>query len=316
MGLSDNERHSKVIWSVHNLTKLSEGLVGEGYWHGKNPYLAIKELLQQMWSILLSNSRNNSFWLLGSDESVESDNNSLWSTALYHNIKYCFNPNTENDAIEKLKEKKRNSSEDYLYNYVGEQFKIVELLNGDNRIVQEIKPWIENIQYATNRYSDETSKGYASLNELVSKIQGYMFSIWEAEKGFSKAWLIREIAILLAGPTSLVKIEKADALQQWVNKHCIHHNIKSNLKNLEIHKLKEILSSLTKNHTLKNRCRIMISIVGSDVYKYKKQYEPFRELAKSIGINVVIKVVKKVKQESEYVQEREYYRQDLLAVNK
>lgn len=313
MSLSNSERNNKIIWSVNRLTILASQLEENendyfddgGFNVISNPFIKLKNNINKLWSVLLSSKGNAGFWLLGSDENVEADNNSLWSIALYNNIKNCSKPIQNKDSI---------IEEEYIYDCQKEQFQIEDLLSPRNKVVYEIYKWLQNINYATNRYKDSLSEEYKEVNSLVSTCVGIIFNIFYIEKQFTVVWLKHEIAKILIGKTWKVKVTEADSIQLFINKHAEHHTIKSyRHPQYEIKDLKNILSSLTQDNSLRNRCKVLIHIVGSKVGKYAYQAKDLKILAESF--NIEWKVVKVKKQTiNEYKADRLFYREDLLDI--
>lgn len=307
MGLSDQERHTKVIWSIYHLTQLADEITKEGYWDGKNPYIEIQKLIRKMWPIQLGGKGNNGFWLIGSDEDVSWDNTTLFSTALYSQIK------DEGDSLEDMiaegRKKREQSGEKYLYDCT-EVLNMEHLLTGNNAVIYKMKQWLENLQYASNRYEDEVSEQYKALNEIVAQCMGQMFKIWQKEE-WAKTWLLSEICKLLVGNTYAVKVKDADIVNQYINKTSAHHDITAGLL-MTIPELKEILLLLTEENSIKNRIQALIKIAGKRIGKYKHNAEPLQKMAKEYGVIWKIEKVKKETEKSEYQENKEYYRKALL----
>ena len=312
MGLSDSERTRKVIWSVHHLTNMANELVEQDgdYFDGNpNPYLQLRDHLLELWPILLAGKGNNGFWLFGSNDNVESELNTLWSLALSNKIMSC---GPDEDLIPGRK--KRDPAE-YIYDCLGEQFGIEKLLPRRDAIVFRVYEILQQIQYAANRYKDQLSEQYLEVNRLVAKALGTIFYIFNEADSFTIAWLKNEIAELLIGKTHLVKKVDADIVQSYIDKNNEHHTIKSYRPHGDqIFELKKILADLTVDHSVKGRVKALVKMTVHHAERYSKIMNQLKELADSVNVKIPKVKAKKKDETSEYQEERDFYRKNLLGI--
>ncbi len=316
MGLSNWERNKKVIWSIHHIHNLIHEIkkCEDDYFESTNPYVKLRQYLDKLWPVLLAGRRNGGFWLIGSDDSVQEDNDTIWSTAICANIKDCDAP--EDEDVRAVKAKIEAEEDLCICDCQSDYFKIEDFLSPRNAAVYNIYNLLQNIQYATNRYDDTLSEQYAEMNNLIADCMGAIFSILVEEKEFTVAYLKHEIAKILVGSTYRVKKEDADAVQMLVDKYYLHQEISSYKPDCapcyEVYYLKLILKSLTICGSLKNRMGILLFMVGKNMAKYHAK--SVTEAAKSVGIIWQINKVPKEK-DTDREETTKFYRNDLLGID-
>lgn len=204
MGLSHDERMSKMFWAVHHLNDLGQKLPDKCY---PTDFARLKSLCDQAWHAFIGNKGNGGHWLLGSSagNNIGKPDNP-WAVALTHHFE-VDQADTSDDwrakALE-AQEKAYKDAEDQDMvdppqdDDVNETISIASLLGKDERStglseVFRIYATTENLIYALRRYDDELLGGFDSLNKLVSDIQGACFEVFAEHDIFAKAYLLHTI---------------------------------------------------------------------------------------------------------------------------
>lgn len=314
MGLSDKERHEKILWSVHRLTLLGKEIDVKDTtinYNCRDAYIGIQNEIATMWPILLSGKGNSAFWLLGSNYSIEADSSTMWSIVMYDKIKNAGKTDEWGDIIEQRRTKDKKQ---YIYDCISNHLEIESLLHGQHKIIYKISEWLENIMYAANRYQDVLSEQYYRLTECVAMCKGHIFHIWTEEDQYPKAWLVNEISKLLLKNTAWVEIEKADDIQRLVHNHNIHHTI-AGMQRESIEYLREILKRLTVDNSDKNRLQVLLDIIaGKEILIPKKKTDILATCKKYRIKWIPVEVKKDNESLSNYQESREWYRKDLLGI--
>lgn len=315
MGLSNWERNQKIIWAVSNITKLGKQ-INEKEYPFEN-YIELKTQCDKLWYEMWGKGGNGLFWLFGADEEVKSDGESIWSMALYDKIKLC-------NIEEKKKEKEFEKS------ILDEFFSIPHILStisARDGKVYEIYLWIQQIQYAVNRYQDELSEAYVGVMKICSKIYGLCFVIFNETTEFALAYILNKISILLYTNYNQYKPETWDEVTKFLISNHAHHDIRNPFKYGSYDKLREaknLWKSLYEDNSLQNRmyCYLVISgnefshhwkkvleIVSSNKWDEKK----FVELKEQ---NIKNKKEKEEQNSKNWKEDKEFYVKEILSIEK
>ena len=181
MGLSNEERYKKIVWSIHNIEQELKYL--------KDTYDSsdIKKYSGKLWPAFLNQSGNSAFWITGG--TLDSDcleGCDLISTAF------------EAHMVKLLDEKNKQKGEfvwESKDDYLEKSIHIESLISGDGiaRNMVIIWKWIEAFLYATNRYHDEMSKSLTPIKDIISNMQGDLFTIFSRDEKYFKAYLMNRI---------------------------------------------------------------------------------------------------------------------------
>lgn len=209
MGLSNEERYKKIVWSAKHLEDELK-LLKEDY-HTK----PLKKYSGKIWPALLNKTGNSGFWLFGGSF----DNNKfggcdLISTALEVHVSELISQH----------EKEKNPwysepKDDFVENSIQ-----IENIVGDKdsaRNVLIIWKWIENFLYAVNRYDDQLSEDFTPLKDIIANLQGDLFSIISSDRGYLDAYLMSKI---LEKCVDLYDDE--NILTKAIREMHLHHNFK------------------------------------------------------------------------------------------
>jgi len=189
MGLSDQERIEKMLWSCRKITTLGADLRVEITNDYDDKFKRLADKIEEIWPAMLNGESNGIHWLLGSSATnkIESTT-SIWGCAIaYH----CEKERRKHDLF---------SSDDLLdFDPMHELLSITSLLRSDDldgkmlAIVYEIFAWTEEMTYALRRYDDELNSRFEKMSSLISTIQGMCFDIFSSYNAFAKAYLANEI---------------------------------------------------------------------------------------------------------------------------
>lgn len=216
MGLSNEERFSKVVWSIHHILD-AVGNIHEKYSYGK-----LKNLCENIWPTFLGKQSNSSFWLFGGDmDNRYMSGKSLISIA-FEKHSFDIKPNREEELERREEEKnipfhERFSSKES----VNDKLTMQSLINDEELAnVLRINDYVENAIYALQRYDDEFSEQFEEFNVLIRKIQGELFEIFQKDQSFYKVWLLHNII------DKCVNVYDNDLIAKWIVKENIHHDLR------------------------------------------------------------------------------------------
>lgn len=266
MGLSNDERYTKIIFSINKIVSLSKELDKSN----------IKELCEKLWFSFLQNESNNAFWLFGS----ETQNPNVNKSTLFGAAICCHIP-----TIQK-KRKKFEDKTDYnehleSMEIILERTNSISLLDRSgfkqNALILEIFIHTENISYALCRYDDKFSNTYTTLNKTIRDIQGECFNEFSLCREFAQAQMLESLV------RKIYTYTKDDLVNQWWEEQNLHHNIV-----IRCNKYNEIYS-LFKNFQFKtlsifDRIKLTLILVGSK-YHYQHQHLKLIEMIKSYNEN-------------------------------
>jgi len=262
MGLSNWERHHKIVWGIRSLTQLGKKINTRKLAEDLGPdfsddsFLRIRRICLGLWGTFFAHKGNSGFWIEGSKEEVRSDGETIWEIALADNIKGCLKPDSDMNEADKVY-KKIEKRKDSKFNAFDGFLDIEGILEGNNKTVYEIYKWCQQIQYAANRYKDDFSVKYKPVMDEVNSIMGEIFNIFHMEHEFAEAYMLNKICKnLYTEKYSWAGANKCDAVTKFLDEHHLHHDLRTSYKDFYAHKmhyLKQALKSLTEDDSLQNR---------------------------------------------------------------
>lgn len=216
MGLSDEERITKIYYSILRITEHADKInpEAEGAYGYKDHLKKLKDFSTQLWPAIQSAKGNGLYWLMGPDDEVRSFHTTVWSLGLSNHIERAQKP------------KEKHPKKDWVYDPINKGSLSVKSLIGPNlAAVKNVHDWLQNIQYAANRYADELSEGLKDLRDLVARMIGEVFAIYNAEPRFASAWLLNEIAQKLYGNISYKLRKDVDDVTKLMLDQNSHHDM-------------------------------------------------------------------------------------------
>jgi hypothetical protein len=217
MGLSNQERYSKILWSVKNIENLLSGL--KGYSTEK-----LQKFQGKLWPALLNGDSNSSFWLCGGGfDSDDFSNGGFLCEAL------SANKPEEEESWFRRDER----------NYIENNLKLSHILGGINSekgAVVEIYQWVEHFYYAANRYQDEFSTGMSDIKNLISNLKGELFSIISGDEDYLRGYLLQKIL------EKCIDVYDDDCpLTKLINKEYLFHHFQ--LQEAPFHDVKDLMEA-------------------------------------------------------------------------
>lgn len=273
MGLSDEERLSKMVWAINALSRLGRELKDldrDELPHDSNVSL-ISDYTDQLWHAYLGGDSNGAFWLLGGDHNNPvTQEGAPWSTAIMYQ---CETNRPRVDGVvtwEELSSKEFNPFRGFL--------DVPGLLPKTyQKKVYEIYGWTEQLSYALRRYKDALSDRYGELNKLISDIQGACFDIFAKDTGFGKAYVANRLF------EELYRDEKAKKVLKELN---THHDLGSRIRSTTC-SLTEIIAwdrwRLEHKKTTQNTLVLALRICGSH-FHYDHQFKKMVDLTRKMDV--------------------------------
>lgn len=235
MGLSNEERFSRMVWTAHHITEETEQLRSVQDDSGYDGVLRVRRLCDQVWPALLGGTNNSLHWLLGS--SVVNDlkeGEGPWAIALcahfredgwleeagrrrrehYQELSDAERDRTGDPAREDQEDE--DSSVDGLLGALQDQYDPPGLQE-----VYRIFAHTETMVYALRRYGDEFRKKFSQLDELISNLQGACFAVFATSAQYAKAYLLSQILSELRQDFRLVsnKMAWCRRVSDWLKQH-------------------------------------------------------------------------------------------------
>jgi hypothetical protein len=261
MGLSNEERYSKILWTVKNIEdKLAE--LKKDYSNDK-----LKSFSGKLWPALLNNDSNGGFWLFGGGFSKTEFEGGFLCEAL---------------SVHKPAEKDPFFSSEK--NYIESNLHLPSIIgdyNSTESTLVEIYQWIENFYYAANRYKDEFSEAMPELKNLIANLKGELFNTISRDPIYLRGYLLYQIF------SKCIEIyDKECPLTKLIDENYLFHNFK--LQDKVYHKTENLLNTwreiqfkYTRDIPLDERIYIVLALMGrkiGDDYRQKeikKQILPF-----------------------------------------
>lgn len=245
MGLSNEERYEKIVWSVKKLEDLIEGLRDE---YG---YEKLKSFSGKLWPALLNKSGDSGFWLFGGGFTTPCfEKVDLVSIALKTHVEDL----KEVDTLFEMEE-----------NYISNNLNIIQIMNGGNLAnVVEIWQWTENFFYAVNRYDDEMSKSLVDIKTVVSQLKGELFNVITTEPYLLDGYLLYHILETCINPYS------DEILTKMIDDMGFYHNFRLSEEldsKLLMDVWKDIQHKTLNDLSEQNRILIVLRCLGRRIVK-------------------------------------------------
>ena len=262
MGLSNQERYSKILWTVKNIEDLLANLRPE-YGNRK-----LKSFSGKLWPALLNEESNSCFWLTGGgfDSTSFEDGGFLFEALDVHRQEL----KNQNDILQ------------YGKNYIENNLNLRSMIGdwqGTESTVVEIYQWIENFYYAVNRYKDEFSDGAINIKNIVANLKGEIFSIISRDNKYFRGYLLYQIF------NKVIDAYDDDCpLTKMINAEYLFHNFK--LQDEPFQKTEDLLEAWQEiqhvsNHemTISKRILLFLCCLGRKVAEPYKQSKIKKHLA-------------------------------------
>lgn len=245
MGLSNEERYSKILWTVKNIEdKLAE--LKKDYGNDK-----LKSFSGKLWPALLNNDSNGGFWLFGGGFSKTEFEGGFLCEAL---------------SVHKPAEKDPFFSSEK--NYIESNLHLPSIIgdyNSTESTLVEIYQWIENFYYAANRYKDEFSEVMPELKNLIANLKGELFNIISRDSIYLRGYLLYQIL------SKCIEIYDEECpLTKLINENYLFHNFK--LQDEIYHKTENLLNTwreiqfkYTRDIPLDERIYIVLALMGRKI---------------------------------------------------
>lgn len=265
MGLSNQERYGKIVWSIKNIKNLLNSLES-GY-----PANDLKKYKDKLWPALLNSEGNSGYWVFGGGF----DQTSFEGGFLYE----ILSSHTHN--LDRLNDKE-SSDDNELYEIINRNIQVSGVLPRTESLIVQIYEWIENFYYAVNRYKDDFSDKFKDIKSLISNMKGELFEIMSCDPIYLRAYLLSKILKKVICPYS------DDPVRKFIVDNWLYHDLKltSELKT-------EVLWNIWKDIQFKNPSEIHIGDrflyiitcmhdrLGSKSHMKDKIYETLREFVDS-----------------------------------
>jgi hypothetical protein len=277
LGLSDEERITKIVWAIRALVEHGQDLKSAvnsdtGYTVPYGSRRSAKELVRltgKLWHSFLGRNSNGAFWIFGGDHNNEVRGaGGAWSTAILGQCE-AHRPDENRDWFE---ERERGMP----FDPFDSALTVSGLLEHPYRnAIYEIYAWSEQLSYALRRYNDKLKKSYKKLDKLISDIQGTCFDLFQRDTGFGKAYVGNVLLKALYADEKAREIFLSD---HW------HHHLGAGVKEAT---LTEIIEwdrwRLTHKDTLQNRLVLAMRIMGKR-YHYDHQLKKLLGQVEGLGV--------------------------------
>lgn len=293
MSLSNEERQTKLYWSLHHLVQESHNLPTTGYEHEK--YDRLRDLCSQMWFSFLGHTSNGGHWFAGSSATNNIGKpNSPWAVALLNH----FNTDRAKGKKDWMDEAREREQADFDEQYdidrdladrpndsiardamdIDNLLKHIEDDGKGLAATYLIYAYTENLVYALRRYDDEFRDGYPVLNKLIADIQGECFGLFSANENYAKAYLLNQIL------DGLYAYGNPVAKLAW--HQCWHHKLPGVIRHADLAKIRKWHLSLTKDPkkvTPTDWVVLALEMMGP-TYEYEHSFKELIRMAGKRGI--------------------------------
>jgi hypothetical protein len=291
MGLSNEERQTKLYWSIHHLVDESRNLPTTGYEHEQ--YDRLRDLCDQMWFAFLGRATNGGHWFAGSSATNQIGGpDSPWAVALLNHFSHDRSQgkswrDKHRDRLQKEYDEQYEKDpdladlpdDDHINRALGID-RMLGCVSDDGpayKAVYLIYAGTEGILYALRRYDDAFLARYPVLNKLVSDIQGECFGIFARHEAFARAYLLNQILDLMYAHDNPVRALAVH--QHW------HHTIANPMRKADLKTLRKWHLAVTKNPvgvTPTDWVALALEMMGSS-YEYEHQFKDVIRIAKKRG---------------------------------
>jgi len=273
MGLSDEERYSKMTFACHNLYQLKKEFKNQ------YPYEHLYQLLNDVWPTLLKPHNNNMLWLLGTDfdDPQPISEKSVWTVALGNKLDILNRKIEGNSCLDDIH---------LITDHLNMKDFILYSNAYDNQMlskVADVYEWTESAFYALRRYRDEFESNFEDLAKILSNIQGECFKHFNDNEVFTNAFLARGCVLGLLNSNLNIK-EKCEKMN-W--HHTLNTAARLNEKDLlYYHKLINSNNSNNSNEITPDQTfQILAVFLMGSITKY--QENDFIKFAKNNGVKKI-----------------------------
>lgn len=221
MGLSNDERLSKLYWGITHITQLATSI------NLKNaPYdqaEAIRQLrasADTLWNGFLGSHSNGAYWILGGDAgNPVRGPNGPWSAAI---VSLCDEHRKDPSVIrtkDLLKDAPFDPFEGYLD--IPGLLSNSEEYGGLRKTIYKIYGWTEFVSYALRRYDDDLRTGLSAVDKAIADIQGTCFGIFAGDEIYGRAYVLNRTLEALYGKAYGPK----DPVREAFLNLCMHHDL-------------------------------------------------------------------------------------------
>ena len=281
MGLSDEERISKMYWSCYHIGEVVKEI--KRY----KPEMGLKEdlshlmaLVDGLWPAMVGMESNGLHWLIGSSATSEVRGpSSLWGAAI---VNHCYDEREKHNIFHNMNHNSPFNPLDHFLAIEG----LLENCRFNGRLFAQIYKLFaitENLTYALRRYNDDFTRKYNSLSDLIAKIQGACFTIFAKHEEFARAYLAGEI---------FKKMYANEIFKEHAIKNHWQHSFAHIMNDRDI-TLTQVLDwhrVLYRGSKLKEQdlfC-MALEIMGRS-YHYDHQFKDLRKFLKEKGFDKVIR---------------------------
>lgn len=277
MGLTNEERITKMYWAVHYLSMDCRDLE-PGYPEG--PFLHLKALGERLWHALLGGQNNGVFWIFGG--------------ALDNPVKGPTSP--WGVIVEAQCDEARRQDEHSVGGIIDAQcfdpfrgFLDIQGLAGHScggetcRKVFSIYLGVESLIYGLRRYGDDLRAKFPELDKLCSDILGACFAVMEGDDTYSKAYVGERLFQWIYG-------EWEGPVWKALNAVNMHHNLSRVMEDCTLAEViawdKWRLTHKDKD-TVQNRLVLALRMAGRH-FHYEHQFEKFIKEFRGMGVRVKV----------------------------
>lgn len=198
MGLSNEERLTKIYWGVHNLVETLRKLrpqKGDDLYPNEDRWEHILELGDKVWHSLLRGSRNGSYWILGGALTCPVRGpTSPWAVLIESQ---CGAVHQENKDQKCFGPKGRRGPDDLCLDPFKRHLGLRGLVghsgpykDGRRRgLLLDVYNSAEFLIYGLRRYDDALRRDFPELDKLISDILGACFDLMHKDTAFGKAYV-------------------------------------------------------------------------------------------------------------------------------
>lgn len=270
MGLSDGERREKMIFSIHRLTTLGRDLAScierRDVWPADHLKVLVRQI-EELWHAYLGQNRNGSYWLSGGElGNPVKEHGTPWASAI---LAHC-EEHRKDDSTYKLP---KTTEFDPFNGYLD----IPGLVRKEhNQLVYKIYDETEGLAYGLRRYDDKLLASYATLDRVLSDIQGSCFGVFAGDTAFAQAYVGNRIC------ETLYADEKAKTVFTALY---FHHNL-ARVTGADV-TLTEVLTwdRWQRTHLITTQNILVLALrIAGPTFHYPHQHEKMIELTR--GMNV------------------------------
>ncbi len=204
MGLSNEERYGKIIWTVKKLKELIN-MLGSGY-----TYRELKTYEDKLWPALLNKEGNSGYWVFGGGFDQTSFKGGFLQEIFNNHTHELKHPTPTEDEPADVS----------MTDLISRNIQASGVLPHEESLIVQIYEWIENFYYSVNRYQDEFSESFKDLTSLISNIKGELFGIMSCNPIYLRAYLQSNILKKVICPYT------DDPVKKFIVDKWLYHELK------------------------------------------------------------------------------------------